>query len=198
MAYRLHLKGSRSTLWLAADRGRSYQSNVAELTGAGFTFLGTGTVAKGNIAIANQWGFFVAGTGTVVSGNLAQGNDVGFVAHAGSTEPANRVFVSKNVAIGNDIVGFHISLVPENTAAGVGEPGTSVPPPAPGNEFPGSIAQSGLKPTANGSFGVPFRGLFSDSAREFIPGCRAGSDAATVSRERLVVLGKDRRAAPPI
>jgi hypothetical protein len=40
---------------------------------------------------------------------------------------------------------------------------------SPGNEFPGSIDPSGLKPTANTAFGVPFRGLCRDSAGEFIP-----------------------------
>ncbi len=55
---------------------------------------------------------------------------------------------------------------------------TAVPPGSPGNEFPGSVDPSGLKPTANTAIGVPFRGLCGDSAGEFIPRRRCGADAA--------------------
>jgi hydrogenase maturation protein HypF len=49
---------------------------------------------------------------------------------------------------------------------------------SPGNEFPGSVARSRLKPTANIGLGVPLRGLFNDSAGEFIPRRCAGIDTA--------------------
>lgn len=52
---------------------------------------------------------------------------------------------------------------------------------SPGNEFPGSVAPTRLKPTATVGLRVPRRGPFSDSAREFIPGRWAGGDLAAPS-----------------
>ena len=56
--------------------------------------------------------------------------------------------------------------------------GGPIPQQSPGNKFPGSVDQSRLKPTVGGGPGVPFRGLFGDSAREFIPGRQVGTDSA--------------------
>ena len=64
---------------------------------------------------------------------------------------------------------------------------TAVPVRSPGNEFPGSVARSRLKPTANTGLGVPFRGLFNVSAGEFIPRRRAGIDPAFLDARKSTV-----------
>jgi GTP-binding protein HflX len=60
-----------------------------------------------------------------------------------------------------------------------------VPAGSPGNKFPGSVAQSRLKPTAYAGLESPSGKCFSDSAGEFIPRRRPGADiAALVSKSR--------------
>ncbi len=77
----------------------------------------------------------------------------------------------------------------------------------PGNEFPGSVDPRRLKPTANAVIGVPFRGLFRDSAGEFIPRRRVRSDSTLLFGKLLGVMAigtavfgacsSEKPAAPP-
>src|SRR5260370_36449516 len=54
-----------------------------------------------------------------------------------------------------------------------------VPGRSPGNEFPGAFALGRLQPSARAALGVPFSGLFSDSAGDFIPVLRGAAYPAT-------------------